>query len=331
MPRCLAIILLLAFAACAPRLQPPGNAPAQPELMAAAGEWQADDGMVLPLRQWLPTGKPKAVILALHGFNDYSHAFEDAATWWAQRGIATYAPDQRGFGAAPYRGLWPGEDRLALDVDELTRLLRRKYPDVPLYWLGESMGGAVALAAWQRGGERPDGMILGAPAVWGRDSMPVHYRVALWLSTYTMPWLTVTGQSLKILASDNIEMLRRLSRDPLVIKRTRIDAIHGLVNLMDDAAQARPSGLPILLLYGAKDEVIPREPVEKFAAALSELPREDMRIVVYDHGWHMLFRDLQAKVVWRDVAAWIDNSRAQLPSGEEIHALPLFAARDRKN
>ena len=51
----------------------------------------APDGTQLPLRKWLPKGQPKAVILALHGFGDYSHAFEDPGALWAKRGIATYA------------------------------------------------------------------------------------------------------------------------------------------------------------------------------------------------------------------------------------------------
>ncbi|WP_298726821.1 alpha/beta hydrolase [uncultured Ferrovibrio sp.] len=318
-------LLLLLMGACAPRLQPLGQDDISPALDVAAGKWQASDGRVLPLRHWLPKEPAKAILLSLHGFNDYGNSFASAGKWLAGRGIATYAPDQRGFGASPYRGLWPGENRLALDVLELTQLLRRHNPQIPFYWLGDSMGGAVVLAALQRSETKPDGIILVAPAVWGRGSMPVHYRIALWLASYTVPWMTVTGRGLNIQASDNIEMLRQLSRDPLVIKETRIDAIHGLVNLMDTAAETRPSGLPVLLLYGAKDEVIPKAPVETFAASLKASSGINLRVVVYRNGWHMLLRDLQAETVWRDIAAWIQDSRAELPSGAERQTLPLFA------
>ena len=58
-------------------------------------------------------------------------------------------------------------------------------------------------------------------------------------------------------------MLMALGRDPLVIKETRIDAIYGLMQLMDDAYAKVPDvKTPVLLLYGAHDEVIPREPVD---------------------------------------------------------------------
>ena len=118
-----------------------------------------DDGAKLPLRSWLPDGKPRAIILALHGFNDYSNAFTHPGVDWAKDGIATYAYDQRGFGEAPGRGLWAGSKRLAEDLTLTSRLLRARYPGTPLYLLGESMGGAVVAAAitGAAGAPIPDG------------------------------------------------------------------------------------------------------------------------------------------------------------------------------
>src|SRR5213078_4836419 len=107
----------------------------------------AADGVSLPLRKWLPQGEVKAVILALHGFNDYSNAFTMPAPLWAEHGIATYAYDQRGFGGAPMRASWAGSARLAGDAVTATRLLRAIYPGRPIYLLGESMGGGVAILA----------------------------------------------------------------------------------------------------------------------------------------------------------------------------------------
>jgi acylglycerol lipase len=333
MPRFLlaALVLLAGLTACAPRLQPTGEQISAPALAQNESTWQAGDGRVLPLRRWLPSQPPKAVVLALHGFNDYSNAFTEAAEWWAGQGLATYAPDQRGFGRAPFVGYWSGENRMADDLAELHGLLSRQHPGVPIYWLGESMGGAVVLHSLMRHPSlRPAGTVLVAPAVWGRSSMPLLYRAALFVTSYTIPWKTFTGSGLKIQASDNIEMLRRLSRDPLFIKATRVDAIHGLVNLMDEAALARPTGTPLLLLYGVKDEVIPKMPVERFVETLKVTPGVDMRVAVYSQGWHMLLRDLQAEIVWRDIAAWIVNTRAALPSGAQRDRLPLFSESEKQ-
>ena len=59
------------------------------------------DGARLGLQHWDTAGEPWAVIVGVHGMNDYANAFHLAAPWWAGQGIETYAFDQRGFGASP--------------------------------------------------------------------------------------------------------------------------------------------------------------------------------------------------------------------------------------
>lgn len=296
-------------AGCLPRLQPlePGwKAPALMDDRLAM-----EDGVELPMRRWLPAGEPKAVVLALHGFNDYSHAFDEPAKAWAAAGIATYAYDQRGFGETPHRGLWAGEERMLADLEAASRLLRRRHPGTPFYILGESMGGALAMAA---AAERPaaDGLILVAPAVWGQEAQGPLLSAGLWVAAHTVPWLTLTGEDLEVRPSDNIEMLRRLAADPLVIKETRVDAIYGLTRLMDLAYAAAPrlKGR-VLVLYGAREEVVPPKAAR---AMLQRLP-EGPRVALYPEGYHMLLRDLRADKVRRDILAWIEDPFRALPSG----------------
>jgi acylglycerol lipase len=287
------------------------------------------DGQVLPLRKWLPQGDVKAVIVALHGFNDYSNAFEGPAEAWARRGIATYAYDQRGFGAAPLRGLWPGRAALAADAATAAQILRRLYPRVPLYLLGDSMGGAVAVVAMTGESGTPvpdvDGIILTAPAVWGRATMDLLPRLALWAGVRLAPGLTLTGRGLEKKPSDNIEMLRALARDPLVIKATRVDTIYGLVDLMDAALDSAPHlEIPLLLMYGAKDDIVPKEPVQRFVASLPPECRRRARLAWYENGYHMLLRDLEGPVLIADVASWVLTPTAPLPSSADRAAAEAF-------
>jgi len=139
------LALPLLLLACAPKLQPLGPPITDPAF--AGNQLMMNDGVALPLRHWPAEGKTKAVVLALHGFNDYSKAFEEPAKDWAKAGIETYAYDQRGFGETPYRGLWPGNQRLIEDAKAAAKVLQARRPDRPFYVLGESMGGAVVMAA----------------------------------------------------------------------------------------------------------------------------------------------------------------------------------------
>ena len=337
-----ALILALLLAGCAGQgtghlaaFTAEGNAvaPAGPPLAPLLAERAitARDGARLPLRAWLPEGKPRAVILALHGFNDYSNAFAAPAAVWAKDGIATYAYDQRGFGDAPLRGGWPGTRLLAEDLATASRLIKARHPQTSLYCLGESMGGAVVAtaASGEAGAPRPacDGIILAAPAVWARETMTFFERAALWTGDTFFPDMTLTGRGLNIMPSDNIEMLRQLARDPLVIKETRVAAVKGLVDLMDTALASAPQvTAPMLLLYGDRDELVPRAPTERFIAGLPFAERRTRRIAWYEAGYHMLLRDLEAPAVWRDVGSWIGDHDAPLPSGADRRASSVLFA-----
>ena len=279
----------------------------------------AADGVSLPLRKWLPQGEVKAVILALHGFNDYSNAFTMPAPLWAEHGIATYAYDQRGFGGAPMRASWAGSARLAGDAVTATRLLRAIYPGRPIYLLGESMGGGVAiLAATGIDGVPPaeaDGLILSAPAVWGRPTMDFWPKLALFAAVRFFPEMELTGRGLGIKPSDNLPMLKALMKDPMVIKGARVATIYGLVDLMDTALDAAPRlQMPFLLLYGAHDEIVPREALAEFVAALPPDPAHRRRLAYYRNGYHLLLRDLEGAAVAGDVAGWVFDRKAPLPS-----------------
>jgi alpha-beta hydrolase superfamily lysophospholipase len=313
-----ASVTLLLQLSCAPVQTAPSPDVAAPRLGEQA--LTAPDGTRLPMRAWLPEDdRPGVVVIALHGFNDHSSFFDGPGRFLSKRGIAAYAYDQRGFGASPNRGLWPGTTTLVNDARAAITAVRARHPGTPLYLFGESMGGAVVMTLM--GDPAPPdvhGIVLSAPAVWGRSSMPWYQTAALWMAVRTFPGRRLTGGGLGIKPSDNAEMLMALGRDPLVIKATRIDAVWGLVNLMDEAMAAAPAvRAPRLILYGEHDQIIPADAV---SALLARLPGGDagqQRFALYPHGWHMLTRDLQAEVVWRDIAAWIADPASPLPSGAD--------------
>lgn len=305
------LFVALMLAACAPRLQAVGPRDAAPHI--AEDAVIVSDGARLPLHVWLPQGEPRGVLLGIHGFNDYGNAFTIPATRWTAQGYAVYAYDQRGFGAAPAPGTWPGVAALVDDLDEVARAVAARHAGKPLTLIGVSMGGAVVMTALAEGrAQTAQGAVLVGPAVWGRASMSLATQATLWLVAHTMPTLRLTGRGLDITPSDNIDMLRALGADPLIIKRTRVDAMWGVVNLMDAAAAAAPAiKRPLLVLYGARDEIIPEAPTRDMLCKLNG----SHRVAVYAQGYHMLLRDLQAGVVQDDIAAWVEEPHADLPSG----------------
>ncbi|MFO1083406.1 MAG: alpha/beta hydrolase [Reyranellaceae bacterium] len=310
--------------ACAPTIVPAGTTVQVPTLSGT--RYVAADGTPLPVAVWpAANGDPKVVILGLHGFGDYRMAWDEPAEAWAKQGIATYAYDQRGFGGSPTRARWPGTEALVDDAQAMVALVKAKHPGVPIYLAGESMGGAVALVAADRGAE-VDGLILSAPALRSRDTFGPVASAGLWFFAHTIPWMPSGPTSIDYMPTDNPKTMDKLRKDPLMLRQVRLDMGYGLVGLMDDArASAERIKAPYLMLHGLGDRIVPQDPVR---AAIEVMPpRPDSKLAFYKNGYHLLLRDKEGDKVAEDVAVWIGDHRAALPSGADVaRSHPAIAA-----
>ncbi len=308
-------------AACAPMMQKaltPSAGFAGPGF--SGDRFTSFDGSQLGLSTWAATGayadNPWAVVVGLHGMDDYANAFHMAGAWWAGQGITTYAFDQRGFGRSPQRGVWAGQDLMTEDLRTACAVARRKHPKATIVVAGESMGGAVAIAAFASD-RAPDAdrLILFSPAVWGFSQQPLPYSASLWVASHTLPGYVVEPPRFiakRIWASDNVRELIAMGRDKLMIWGSRFDTLWGLVSLMETGwRQIDKLRVPTAYLYGAHDQIIP-PPASISAAARLSAPG---RTLYYEKGWHLLLRDLQAETVWRDSEAFIRDPSAPPPSG----------------
>lgn len=277
----------------------------------------AFDGAELGLTVWEGQGERagEIVVVGVHGMNDYANAFHMSAPAWAAEGVTTYAYDQRGFGRSVGRGIWPEEELMREDLRTAVRIVREKHPDAVLAVVGISMGGAVAMTAF--GSDRPpegvDRLVLSGPGLRGWGALPLHYRPSLWLSSRVRrDWVVRPPRFVKIWPSDNVEMMRRNWADPLMLKENRIDMVHGVVSLMENAHRVADRLPPhTLVLYGAKDQVIPPDAMKRTAPRFPA----HVRTLYYENGYHMLQRDLQASVVHADVLAFLRDPDAPAPSG----------------
>src|SRR5579875_1078681 len=144
--RAFGLVSLAALSGCAPMVQRPevpDSGSAGPRLTPDA--LVSFDGARLPMTVWPATdergdeAEPWAVILALHGMDDYAGAWVEAGPYWAVRGVTTYAFDQRGHGRGEERGVWGGETLMDEDVRTACALLRARHTKAILAVVGESM------------------------------------------------------------------------------------------------------------------------------------------------------------------------------------------------
>lgn len=301
-------LVALALAACAgPQTLSPGPGPTAPHIENDGRAFIARDGYRLRWSVW-SAAQPRGVIVALHGMNDYGETFRGAGVHWAEQGFITYAYDQRGFGRSLGDGIWPGTKVLVADVQDALAVVRARHPNLPLYLTGESMGGAVALAALSDPNTPAvQAAALIAPGLQGWSRLSLLERAGLWSIAHLTPSEPLTGRGLGLKPTDNVDRLKQMSADPFVIKRMRADAFYGLVRLMDDAVRnAGQVKAPILIVFGEKDDIAPIAPARELAAQLGSR----VEFKSYPDGFHLLLHGTNKTTVFRDLT---DYFRAYLP------------------
>ncbi|MEY3612542.1 MAG: hypothetical protein RJB14_2264 [Pseudomonadota bacterium] len=284
-------------------------------ISATPTQFQLPHGESLAARVW-STSAPRHIVLGVHGFNDYSKAFDPLAQHLvSELGATVYAYDQRGFGANPSPGVWRGEDTLLADLRYITLQLRNRYPGIPLTVVGESMGGALVwVAAAEPPGLAADQLVLKAPAVWGVQSMPWYQRISLKLMNALAPDMVFTGRGVKSLGitpTNDPKVARELGLDPLFIKATRVSSLAGVTSLMGRAQNLNTTpNQRTLVLYGLRDRIIPSTPVCVWLQHLNSGTPQSSGLdwLVYPEGWHLLTRQLQTREVLLDLQSWIQQA-----------------------
>ena len=257
----------------------------------------------LPYRLWLPR-EPKAAVVLLHGAFDYAGAFDALCPAFAARGYAALAYDQRGFGETKTRGRWGGGKAMARDVASAIALLRQRAPGVPIFLVGESMGGAIAVRA-AASGMAPDiaGMVLVAPGALASTLRRVIYSVAARILLSLGARAEFFAQRVR---GDGLsaEAAIRLLADPLVLRRVSPTIISGLITAGIRAVDLAPRvRVPTLTLVGSCEDVSTLTCVRNLHTRLGgQADWEE-----FNGGPHMLLHWQESGRVAERIFQWLDD------------------------
>ena len=262
------------------------------------------DGVVLPTMRWPANDNPRAVLLCLHAYGDYRRSFRLAGPWFAHHGIEVIAYDQRGFGETGSRGTWPGAEVLIQDFSDAVTAVRDRFPETPIYVLGESMGASVALTGLASGEAMDvDRLIVAAPGVRGDLPLQQLHDSVLRLAALALPWLAVGLRRGARPWLDPSEAAR-LADDPLVLRELSVGTYEGLIDLATMAsASARGDLPPTLLLYGELDGTIPRRAMDDLAGSLDHRDAT----LYYPDRHHLLLHEVDAELAFQDCLNWLNG------------------------
>jgi alpha-beta hydrolase superfamily lysophospholipase len=262
-----------------------------------------------PCLSWIDdTTKPKAVLLCVHGLGLHNDSYEGFAERLKKHGVAIFSIDVRGFGSFIQA---KGRERVDFDgcmddVEATLKVLHRAYPGLPVFIMGESMGGAIALRATALYPELIQGLISSVPAGDRFKQGETRLKVALhFLDSANKPFNVGSGVLKQ--ATSNAELREQWSKDPLNklnLSPNELLQFQHFMNQNHEMAK-RIVDRPVLFVQGCKDRLVrPEGTVELF----NRLPTPDRRLELISNGEHLIFEENQCTdEEIKIVANWIDE------------------------
>ena len=280
------------------------------------GYFISSDNTKLHLNSWKTQGQSESIIIAIHGFSDYANSFKGSGIFFKMKNIDFFSFDLRGFGRNNNFGYWNNYKKNIKDIIEFCEIIKEQNPKKKIFLMGESMGGSLATVILAHHEFQFDGLILVAPSIW--DFSKNNYfksKIISFLSTI-IPNFKMSGKGIiSIKPSDNIEMLRRFSKDPFVIHKPSLQSLNEIIKLMDKSYEdyekiISSPRVPTLLVIPILDEIIPRKPLINLLKRINfeeKFKNKKLTLKVYQKNYHMILRDIDGLSVIKDIYYWLNN------------------------
>ena len=270
------------------------------------GTFEGAEGLEIFWQTWKGTAPARAVVVLIHGAAEHSGRYGYVVDRLVPAGFPIFSMDLRGHGRS--EGDRMVIDRMGnalADIDQLVTRAREEVPGVPLFLLGHSMGGAIALEYALCHQDRIDALALSAPAA-DMDTASFQVRLVSHVLTRVVPKLGVFEVDSSAISRDPAEV-EAYDNDPLV-PREKLPA--RTIAEMANAISRFPVRLqsfhkPLLVMHGGEDRITSDRAsrmVDENAAS------EDKTLIIYDGYYHEIFNEPEAERARPigDLLAWFE-------------------------
>jgi acylglycerol lipase len=267
--------------------------------------WTDTQGLKFFSRCWEPEGKPKAAVALVHGLGEHTGRFAHVGEAFSNAGYALMGADLRGHGlSGGPRGHTPSIEAYMQDIDLLLAQVRARYPGLPTFLYGHSLGAILALNYGLL--RKPDlnGVIATSPALHSElEKQRVKIALAKMLGGVA-PTVTVTNALDASKLSHDPEVERLYVSDPLVHYKTSFGFAKATLAANRWALEhASEFPLPLLLMHGAQDTIAYPSSSQEFAAALGD----KATLVLWEDMYHETHNELKKAEVLQTIIKWMDE------------------------
>lgn len=268
------------------------------------GRFVGVGGLGIHHQSWRPDGPARGVVVLAHGASEHSSRYAWTGQRLAERGYALHALDHRGHGKSDGpRAFIDRMSHAVADLDRLVALAREAHPGVPLFLLGHSVGGCIAIAHALEHQGKLDGLLLSAPvAALAAASLPLRLAgrvlsvVAPRTGVYRVDAAAVSNDP-EVVAAYEADPLNHHGKLPARTVAELADAVEGFER------RAAELSLPLLVMHSPQDALVPYEGGEMIHARASS---QDKTLLRYDGFAHELLNEPERDRVLADIAGWLD-------------------------
>lgn len=264
---------------------------------------------------------PRGIVLYLHGIQSHSGWFVRSSEILSDNGYVVYATDRRGSGLNDRdRGHLGDYEDLISDLEAFLARIRAEHPNLPIYLLGVSWGGKLALLYdIMRPGE-VNGIILSTPGIKPRVDLSPWNKLKVfyyfWRRRDIQPEIPIpVGDS--NMFTDSPTWQNWIEQDPLTLRRCTARFYWESRKIDKQIRKGRKKAkAPLLLLLAGRDEIIHNEKTQKFVTRkLTAIPSENIDVIEYPTARHTLEFEENADAITLDAVRWLDKWNPQNPSG----------------
>ncbi|TLX76160.1 alpha/beta hydrolase [Labilibacter sediminis] len=253
----------------------------------------------------LPKGKPKAVIIIVHGLGGHSARFLQSARLFASQNYASVSIDLRGHGESEgKRGHAKNLECYLNDIEAAIIKSNELFPDIPKFIYGNSMGGILALKTAINHSSLIKGAILTAP--WFKLTKPIHKGLLFILKTLNKihPKFTISSKVRSSQLRSNPQSQEEARQDPLVHKRISA-RVFCFINALGHTLLTDRSkiSIPILIIHGISDTVTDAKASETF----SLLHKETCCFTPLKNTMHEIHMEEDNTFIYHNMDKWMTN------------------------
>lgn len=281
------------------------------QIPAKEDHLKTNDGFLLFTRYWRPEN-PSAVVCIVHGYAEHSSRYTKVVHRLLENNFAVYTYDHRGHGKS--EGLRAYIPRYTTLYDDL-RLMREKikshFPDLPLFFLGQSMGGGLLTYAAIKDSDFADGMVLCSSAIKVKHKHPIINLLFGWFSSTLIPKLEIP----KFMFSLDPKDLSRIEKEVEDYEKDPFNYHGGMRNrtgwelLKAMSFIQRRLGrvlTPFLVMHGDQDRIADAEGSKRL---YERAACEDKQIRIFEGAYHELFFDLTESEALDLTTQWLIDQR----------------------